>query len=69
MKFDSRVADSGGPPRRFSLGMAQMFAATTALVLLVNTGATAVTIGTAVFATMLTVTSRWLAHQRRDPRH
>ena len=37
MKLDSRLADAGAAPRRFWLGMAQMFAATTALVLLVST--------------------------------
>jgi predicted lysophospholipase L1 biosynthesis ABC-type transport system permease subunit len=66
LKFQNRVAaGSGHTPHQFWLGMAQMFVATMALVSLMSTGLTAITLGSAALATMLTVTSRWLAWQRR----
>jgi hypothetical protein len=54
-----------GSPLRFWMGMAQMFVAGTALVLLVETGLSAASIVSATAATGLTVTSRWLFRRRQ----
>lgn len=49
---------------RFALGMGQMFAAVTALVLLLSTGLSRVTLIATAAATSLTLISRLLFHRR-----
>ena len=50
---------------RFVLGMAQMFVATAAAMLLLWTGVNVLTVTATIVATMLTVTSRFLFRRPR----
>jgi hypothetical protein len=60
-----RSSPKEGSLARFAFGMAQMFLAGVAAVLLVETGPSAVTLGATCLATALTVTSRWRYHRQR----
>lgn len=60
----SRVAQPAASPLRFWMGMAQMFVSGSALVLMVETGLSAATVVSAIIATGLTITSRWLFRRR-----
>ena len=49
---------------RWALGMAQMFGAVVSVVLLVQTGANAVSIGAVIVTSLFTVISLWLFRAR-----
>ncbi len=61
----TRSSAEEGSQGRFALGMAQMCLAGVAAVLLVETGASAVTLGATCLATVVTLMSRWLYHRPR----
>jgi hypothetical protein len=60
-----RSSAEEGSHGRFALGMAQMFLAGVAVVLLLDTGASAVTLGATCLATAVTLMSRWMYHRQR----